>query len=564
MEKTKNAWLITFALKFVGKKELRALKKAAKDCGATEEATLRAILEYAKDTEWGRAHNFASILQADSRDELLRRWRENSPVTGYEDFRPFVERHKHGEQNLLFPGKPKMYATTSGTTSEPKWIPITPVYIDNIYKRMNHLWLYTFIMHRPKCYYGRTLSIVGKSVECLAPDGTPCGSVSGVTRDDCPDFIRAIHSSPMTVFGIKDYKARYYVLIRTAVEQNVSVLITANPSTVLELQKNLENFFDDYLDDIEHGTLSRKVNIEPDIRAALEPLYKPNPRRAEELRAIKKEHPEMLPKHYWPNFQLLNTWKLGNTAVYADKFKDWFPENALHLEFGYFASECRFGLVMNGKNDTVPFAHFHFFEFTSADDIGKPNPRFMQLSDLEVGKRYCVYITTFAGLYRYDMNDIVECTGKFGTIPTLQFIQKTKGIISMTGEKLHESQFVQAVKDSEKSTGRQVRFFSGFADLAQSVYHFYFEFADDSVSRDEADGFARAVDGALKSANVEYKAKRDSFRVKDPIAHVLKKDSFEAYKEMCISRGANDGQFKMMVLSQDDKRRAMFEELSKK
>lgn len=561
MEKTKNAWLITTALTIAGKKEKRALDKAAKDCKAAEAATLRTILEYAKDTQWGKEHNFSKVLAAASNEELFSLWQENNPPTTYEDIRPLVDRHKNGEENLLFPGKPMMYATTSGTTAEPKWIPITTPYCENIYSRMSRLWLYTFIMHRPKVYYGRTLSIVGKRVESYAPDGTPCGSVSGVTRDDCPAFIRAIHSSPMTVFGIEDYKARYYVLMRTAIEQNVTVFITANPSTVLEMQNNLREFFDEYVKDIEHGTLSDLVNIEPDIRKELEGIYKPNPKRAEELREIKKAHPEMLPKHYWPNFQFLTTWKLGNTAVYADKFKGWFPEGMLHQEFGYFASECRFGLVMNGGDDTVPFTHFHYFEFTSADDMENKNPRFYQLHELEVGKRYCVYITTLAGLYRYNMNDIVECTGHYGTIPTIQFIQKINGIISMTGEKLHESQFIAAVHSAEEQTGRVARFFAGFADILNSLYHFYFEFTDEGVSQDEADNFASKVDEALKKMNMEYKAKRNSFRVKGPLSHVLKKGAFEEYKAEALRNGGRDGQFKMTLLMQDEAKHTIFKGL---
>ena len=89
-----------------------------------------------------------------------------------------VERHKHGESDLLFPGKPVMYATTSGTTSEPKWIPITETYLKNIYGKMTKVWLYNFIKNRPKVFHGSIVSIVGKKIEGYAPDGTMFGSVS--------------------------------------------------------------------------------------------------------------------------------------------------------------------------------------------------------------------------------------------------------------------------------------------------------------------------------------------------------------------------------------------------
>ncbi len=563
MKKEKNAGLITFALSFVGKKNKKILDKAAKNCAKAEEATLRGILGYAKNTEWGKAHDFAKILKAKSAEELFRLWQENVPVQDYEDLRPFIERHKNGEENVLFPGKPMMYATTSGTTKEPKWVPITPAYYQNIFSKMSKLWLYTFIMHRPKAFWGKCVSIVGKAVEGYAEDGTVCGSVSGVTQRDCPEFIKGLYSAPSEVFAIKNYTARYYALMRTGIEQNVSLLITANPSTIIELQKNVDQYLDDYIEDIENGTLSPKMNIEPENRAALEKTYKPNHKRAQELRVLKATYGRVLPKHYWPNLQVITTWHCGNTKVYKDKYKDFFPKHTLDQEFGYFASECRAGLVMDGGDDTVLFPHNHYFEFVAEEEMESPSPKFLQLSQLQKGRRYLVYITTYGGLYRYNMNDLVECTGLYDTIPTIRFIQKVNGIISMTGEKLSEQQFIDAVTETEKEFGETVQFFVGFADLEQSAYRFYYEFQNQGLENNFCAKFTAAVDKKLKDANQEYATKRNSFRIKEPTGHLLAENSFEKYKALMIKNGARDGQFKMNLLMQDEKRHACFKELAR-
>lgn len=564
MKKEKNAGLITFALSWVGRKNKKFLTKASKDCAHAEEDTLRGILEYAKDSEWGKAHNFSKILSARTSDELYALWQKNVPVQDYEDLRPFIERHKNGEENILFPGKPMMYATTSGTTKEPKWIPITSMYYDNIFSKMSKVWLYNFIEHRPKVFHGKIVSIVGKDVEGYAPDGTPCGSVSGRTWVDCPDFIKGGYSAPAEVFAIKDYTARYYTLMRTGIEQNVTLLIAANPSTIIELQKNVDEFYDEYVADIENGTLSSKMNIEPELREVLEKLYKPNPKRADELRRLKAKYGRVLPKHYWPNLQVLTTWKCGNTRVYMERFNYFFPEGMLYQEFSYFSSECRAGLVMNGDDDnTVLFAHMHFFEFTDADDMENPNPHFYRLHELKKGKRYLVYVTTYAGLYRYNMNDMVECTGYYGTIPMIQFIQKVNGIVSMTGEKLHEKQFIDAVQEASRQTGIVAQFFVGFADLQDSVYHMYFEFEKRDITQAQCNEFTAKVDEYLKKENMEYAAKRDSFRVKAPVGHILVRNAFEKYKEEKLKDGGRDGaQFKMLLLMQDDAKHEIFKKLT--
>lgn len=561
MKKGKNAGLIDFALGWVGRKYSKELNKAAKNCKATEERTLRGILEFAKDSEWGKAHHYAEILEAPNAEELYARWQKYQKPCDYEDYRPFVERMKNGEENILFPGKPMMYATTSGTTKEPKWIPITERYYTDVFSKMTKVWLYTFMMHRPTVFWGKCVSIVGKDVETYAPDGTVCGSVSGVTQRDCPNFMKCLYSAPRSIYAIADYRARNYAVMRTGIEQNVTSFVACNPSTVLELQRTVDENFDEMVNDIEKGTLTTKYPVEPEIRSVLEATYAPNPERAKELRELKAKYGQVLPKHYWPNIQFLTSWKCGNTRVYMDKSKDYFPPEMLHQEFGYFASECRAGLVMNGKDDTVLFAHYHFFEFTSADDVDNPNPKFYQLHELEVGKRYLVYITTYSGLYRYNMNDMIEVTGHYNTIPTIQFIQKVNGIISMTGEKVHERQFMEAVEQAQEQAGIKLRFYVGFADVDKSLYHFYYDFQTPGMTKDKVEEFTKLIDEKLKKINVEYESKRDSFRINDPIGHVLKENAFERYKMSVLEQGGRDGQFKMNLLMQDEKRHEMFKVL---
>ena len=260
--------------------------------------------------------------------------------------------------------------------------------------------------------------------------------------------------------------------------------------------------------------------------------------------------------------QLLNTWKCGNTKVYLDKFKDSFPEQMLHQEFGYFSSECRFGLVLDDTNNTVLFPHFHYYEFIAEEDLENENPTYLQLHELKEGKRYCPFVTTYAGLYRYNMNDLLEVGPNFMNTPTVHMIQKVNGIVTMTGEKLHERQFIEAIHTAEKDLQMPLKFFVGFADLDISAYHFYYEFADQATTQKDAERFTKRVDEILREINIEYKAKRESFRVKDPVTHRLQKESFETFKAQCIAEGARDGQFKMNLLMQDEKRHAKFKKLT--
>ena len=561
MEKPVSAFVPNFLLGMAGGIQYLKLKSVSRNPRRTSEQTLRGILNYAKDTVYGREHHFADILAAKDDKELYALYQKYVPAQEYEALRPYVERHKNGEANVLFPGKPIMYATTSGTTKEPKWVPITDVYLNSVYGKMTKVWLFNFIKNRPKVFTGKIVSIVGKVIEGYAPDGTVFGSVSGVTQRDCPKFVKKLYASPADVFSITDYNARYYAIMRMGIERNITLIVTANPSTIVEMQNNVNEFYDQYVDDIEHGTLNKDLNISPEIRAAIQPYLKPNPERAAELRALKQKYGTVLPKHYWPNLQILNTWKCGNTKVYVDKFQHSFPEQMLHQEFGYFSSECRFGLVLDDTNNTVLFPHFHYYEFIEEHDLENEHPHFLQLHELEQGKRYCPFVTTYAGLYRYNMNDLVEVGPNFENTPTVHMIQKVNGIVTMTGEKLHERQFIEAVHAAEKELQMPVKFFVGFADLSISAYHFYYEFEDLATTQQQAEQFTQKVDQVLQQSNIEYKAKRESFRVKDPVTHRLQRESFEHFKAQCIAEGARDGQFKMNLLMQDEKRHAKFKTL---
>ena len=113
-------WLINTALCLVGGTQRLRLNYWNRHPKQAAEKTLRDILTISRDTVYGREHHFDRILSATTTEDLFRLYRQYVPVNdSFEPLRPYVERHKNGEENVLFPGKPDMYATTSGTTSEP-------------------------------------------------------------------------------------------------------------------------------------------------------------------------------------------------------------------------------------------------------------------------------------------------------------------------------------------------------------------------------------------------------------------------------------------------------------
>ena len=554
-------YLINTMLCLVGGSQTIRLNFWSKHPRHAAEKTLRDILNISRDTAYGREHHFDVILSATNADDLFRLYRKYVPVNdSFETLRPYVERHKNGEENVLFPGKPDMYATTSGTTSEPKWIPMTHKYLKDVYGKMSHIWTWNFVRHRNRIFGGHIFPIVGKEVEGYAPDGTLFGSVSGVLVRDIPSVIKKHYTAPASVMSIGDYAARNYTLMRLALQhRDVTLWATANPSTILELMRTVNEFADRLITDIEQGTLDADFDIPQPIRTELEAYMAPRPERADELRQIRQQHCQLLPKHYWPWLQYLSTWKCGNTKIYMEKYLDAFDwDRTFYQELGYIATECRFGFALDDTNESVLFPQFHYYEFVAEDELDSPDKHFLQIYELEQGKRYCAYVTTYSGLFRYNMNDLVEVGGKYYNTPTVHMVSKVNGIVSMTGEKLYEPQFIEAVHEAEKETGIKTKFFVGFADVDESCYHFYYEFDDERIGQQEADDFTKVVDQKLAAINIEYEAKRASFRLHEPKAHILLSNAYARFKAACLQDGFRDGQFKFNLLMQDEKRRRKF------
>ncbi|MBR0073949.1 MAG: GH3 auxin-responsive promoter family protein, partial [Bacteroidales bacterium] len=130
---------------------------------------------------------------------------------------------------------------------------------------------------------------------------------------------------------------------------------------------------------------------------------------------------------------------------------------------------------------------------------------------------------------------------------------------------LYEQQFIDAVREAEKSTGMKTKFFIGFADISISGYHFYYEFENQDTTIEQANEFTKVVDDNLNKANLEYQAKRDSFRLKDPISHLLEDNSFEKFKEATLKiTGADASRFKPNVLMQNDEKHELMKRFEKK
>jgi hypothetical protein len=226
------------------------------------------------------------------------------------------------------------------------------------------------------------------------------------------------------------------------------------------------------------------------------------------------------------------------------------------MELGYLSSEFR-GTVTLGRHagTGLPTFDTHFYEFVEREQWDAGTPRFLTLDQLRKGTAYYVVVTTPSGLYRYFINDVVQVTGFLHRTPLLRFLQKGKGVTSITGEKLYEAQVLQAVREALQALGARARFVMMLADEEARGYRLYVE--PEARGTHDAARLAREVDARLADLNVEYQSKRESERLAPLRACWLAPGSGDAFRLHCVSHGQREGQFKMVSL--DYRRRFPFD-----
>ena len=528
----------------------RSLRHFRALCGTpvqAQDGLLREILVTNAGTEFGRQHGFGDITS-------FQQFQERVPISTYEDLEPYITEEMNGRPNQLTKEPPVLFTTTSGTTGNRKYIPMTR----EGKKAKSHLtWLWFCGMYRdhPGIVAGRILSVVSPEVESHAPSGVPCGAESGHAYRTMPGPVRSMYTAPYGVFAIENYEAKYYTLLRLAAGQNISCIATVNPSTVLLLGDRLAQHTESIIRDVRDGTLSSEFSVPQDLRDSLH--LRPDPERASHLeRAAAAGGGPLRPGLAWPELAAIGCWKGGTVGAYLAKFDTYFPQGPPVRDFGYYATELRGSVPLSDQGDAGTIAiGTNVLEFHPAGEDRAPEGReLLRVEQLEAGRRYFVYVTNASGLYRYEMNDIVEVAGHDRQTPLIRFIQKGKGVVSFTGEKLYEVQVIAAVDKALAALRGRHHFIAAVAELVDGTSPrliFLTEF-DDPVADHDGSAMVDRLDAALGEENDEYLTKRKSLRYGPPVIRVVRSGEFDRYRRRLVESGQRaDGQFKVLRLTSD-------------
>ncbi len=538
---------------FVGKRAAARFDEATRSVAESQTSKLREILERNAGTEYGKEFGFGSLRSLEDYARAV-------PVVTYEDIAERIKRMARGETNVLTAEAPVMFARTSGTTGDPKLIPVTPTCQGRDHADQIRTWLYHAQIDHPEIFQGKVLSLVSPAVEGHTDAGIPYGSTSGVMYRDMPGLIRKTYLLPYEVFEIEDYTAKYYVLMRLGLADSVTFLVTANPSSIVKLCEFTQENADDLIRDVRDGTLKRELEMSQDIRRIVESRCRPEPEIARSLEAMRKRREgKLLPADFWPNLELIGCWKGGTVGTYVEHFGEWFDPDQhgpkAVRDWGYLSSEARGSIPLSDEGSagvlTVGTNVYEFVEVEQVDENPEERERwdFLGAHELDAPREYYVFITTTGGLYRYDINDIVRVESFYNEAPLITFQRKGRGMTSITGEKVSDNQIIEAITAAAGEANVRVGHFRALADINGARYVFQIE-PEGEISEAQGHTLLEAIEKKLSGLNLEYEGKRKSQRLNPPELQVMKQGWYDRGKE---DKGQRVFQSKTVILEPKEK-----------
>lgn len=427
-----GGWLAT------GWPAARRFRRALGDVRGAQEGVLRGMLARHAHSAFGRAHDFGALRDA-------RAFARHVPLQAWDDVAPWIARIRAGERDVLATGAVTHLAPTSGSTGARKLVPFGPA-LQRAFDAAIAPWMHDLARRRPAIVGGphwwsvTPLDDDARTADAHAhPRSPPLGHgddaehLGGVAAA----LVRHAFAVPPGVQRLRDVDAfRALLLLALLRTRELRLLSIWHPSFLDLVVASAAGHWEALLDAIAHGTLPWGDALPPSARDRWR--ARPDPRRAQELRAI---GPRDWPR-WWPRMAVVSCW--GEQAAEGGwrRLRDRLP-HVLVQPKGLLATE---GVVTIPVGDThVLAATSHHFELL--DRHGG-----VRLAhEVERGGEYEVVLSNGGGLWRYRLGDMVACTGRLGTAPTLRFLGRAGAVSDLRGEKLAEP-FVATVLRAAAAT----------------------------------------------------------------------------------------------------------------
>lgn len=525
--------------------ERARLTEALADGIGHQRAVLADLVAHNAATEFGREHGFDRIRTLDD-------FRKAMPIRDYAGLAPWIERTAHGESGVLTADDPVVYFTSSGSTGDPKKIPITRQFMRTCFFPFYYAAFASMAEHFPEVVADpdAVLNLKHDPLPAMrtTPDGRPhlgasqvdFGTAFGEPLSAEPGSRASWETIPDGV-AADDHLEKQYLRLRRAVESDVRCVIGINPAMVAALPYQLRLWWPRIVKEIRDGTLGGK------------PYQTPNPGRAAELERLTARFGVPRPAHIWPNMRVIFCWTTGVASVYLPRLREEFGIGVTVLPAPVASSEGPTGVTLDRHGSAGSLVvTSSVYEFVDADEKLVPDAATLEPHELEPGREYHVVFSHVGGLYRYSGGDVVRVVDMTAGVPRVEYAGRAT-TCDVAGERLRDAHVVGSLAAATAATGLEVRNVSCHPPAAAGADAGYQVAVAPLApwSSTEAATYAAVFDGALAARAPGYRAARHAGRLAAPALNVLPADAFLRAWHADVAAGVRPAQVKDRVFRTD-------------
>ncbi|PXX22614.1 GH3 auxin-responsive promoter family protein [Hoylesella shahii] len=475
------------------------------------------IEAYTHNSEEIQRRVMTHLVQQGQRTQYGKTWGMNNvrtyedfanrmPVTTYEELKEPIDRMRHGEADVLWPGVVKWFAKSSGTTNDKsKFIPVSTDGLKNIHYKGGKDAVALYLRNNPKSklFDGRSLILGGSHSPNYNVANSIVGDLSAILIENINPLANLVRVPKKSIALMPDFEAKREAIARQTLHANITN-ISGVPSWMLSvLVRVLE--------------LSGKNTL----------------------------------AEVWPGLEVFFH---GGIAFgpYREQYHHLVGSSQMQYMETYNASEGFFGLQdsPNDESMLLMLDYDVFYEFIPMDEFGRDNATIVPLWGVVPGQNYAMVISTSCGLWRYIIGDTVMFTS---TQPyKFKITGRTKYFINAFGEELIMDNAEQGLAYACKTTGAEVLEYTAapvFMDAEAKCRHqWLIEFSRQPSS---LDAFAKALDQRLQQLNSDYEAKRHKDITLQQLEVVVARPNL--FNDWLKSKGKLGGQHKVPRLGNSRK-----------
>lgn len=460
---------------------------------AEQERVFQQLIKNGRRTVFGREHNFDSIT-------TYQDFKAAVPIRDYEQIKPYIERIQAGERDILWPGRPRYFAKTSGTTSGVKYIPLTTQSLPNHFgTARNALFNYYARTGHGEWLDGKMIFLSGSPTLDYV-GGIPTGRLSGIVNHLVPAWLRANQMPSFEVNCIEDWEEKLEKIVAETLREDMRLISGIPPWVQMYYERLIERSGKNSVREIFPNFsmfVYGGVNFEP-YRAKLEALT-------------------------------------GGVMESLETY----PASEGFIAFQDRPGES--GLLLNVASGI-------FFEFVPASEIFDPNPTRLSINEIEPGVNYALIINNNAGLWGYNIGDTVEFLSVHP--PRIVVTGRVKHFISAFGEHVIGKEVEEAMLRVAGERG--IVEFTVAPQVSPPEgglpYHEWWVEFDETPP--DLESFAAALDAEMTRQNIYYHDLITGGILRPLVIRPLPRDAFRSYMK---SLGKLGGQNKVPRLSDDRK-----------